>query len=61
MVTMKIPNIMKSTIQEIFKQVVDFRVDNGDHVLGVQFTTASRNATYRLKTIKNEITVLVRS
>ena len=35
-----------------FQASVDFRVDSGDHVLGEQIKTASRNATYRLKTIK---------
>ena len=38
-----------------FRALLDFRVDSGDHVLEEHFKTASRNATYRSKTIQNEI------
>ena len=54
MVTATIPNIMHNEHNAgNFQALVDFRVDSGDHVLGEQIKIAGRNATYRLKTIKN--------
>ena len=38
-----------------FQALLDIRVDSGDYVLEKRFKTASRNATYRSKTIQNEI------
>ena len=38
-----------------FQALLDFRVDSGDKVLQNHFETAPRNATYRPKTIQNEL------
>ena len=38
-----------------FQALLDFRVDSGDEVLAEHFRTASRNASYRSKTIQNEL------
>ena len=37
-----------------FQELLDFRIDSGDEVLKEHLETASRNATYRSKTIQNE-------
>ena len=38
-----------------FQALLDFRVDSGDDVLRQHFETAPKNATYRSKTIQNQI------
>ena len=38
-----------------FQALLDFRVESGDKVLQKHFETAPRNATYRSKTIQNEL------
>ena len=38
-----------------FQSLLDFRIDSGDTVLENHFKTAPKNATYRSKTIQNEI------
>ena len=38
-----------------FQALLEFRVDSGDEVLRQHFETAPKNATYRSKTIQNEI------
>lgn len=38
-----------------FQALLNFRVEGGDDVLKQHFDTASRNATYRSKTVQNEI------
>ena len=38
-----------------FQALLDFRMDSGDDVLREHFRTAPKNATYRSKTIQNEI------
>lgn len=38
-----------------FQALLHFRVDAGDEILGEHLNTAGRNATYRSKTIQNEI------
>ena len=38
-----------------FQELLDFSINSGDEVLKEHFETASRNATYRSKTIQNEI------
>ena len=36
-------------------ELIDFRIESGDHVLKDHFETAAKNATYKSKTIQNEI------
>eukprot|EP00112_Aurelia_sp_Birch-Aquarium-sp1_P013364 Seg2834.3 transcript_id=Seg2834.3/GoldUCD/mRNA.D3Y31 product="52 kDa repressor of the inhibitor of the protein kinase" protein_id=Seg2834.3/GoldUCD/D3Y31 len=38
-----------------FQQLLDFRVESGDRILAEHFKTAPKNATYRSKTIQNEM------
>ena len=38
-----------------FQVLLDFRIDSGDKTLEEHFRTAARNATYRSKTIQNEL------
>lgn len=38
-----------------FQALLDFRIDAGDEILQQHFLTAPRNATYRSKTIQNEL------
>jgi len=38
-----------------FQAMLDFRVDSGDEVLKQHFENAPRNATYRSKTIQNDL------
>ena len=38
-----------------FQALLNFRVEAGDKVLANHFANAQRNATYRFKTIQNEI------
>ena len=38
-----------------FQSLLDFRVESGDMILQKHFETAPRNATYRSKTIQNEL------
>ena len=38
-----------------FQALLDFRIDSGDKVLEQHFETAPRNASYRSKTIQNEL------
>ena len=43
------------TLQSNFQALLAFRVDSGDKTLQEHFKNAPRNATYRSKTIQNEI------
>ena len=45
----------KSTTSGNFQALLDFRIDSGDEVLRHHFETGPKNATYRSKTIQNEI------
>ena len=38
-----------------FQALLDFRDDSGDQILQKHFETAPRNASYRSKTIQNEL------
>ena len=38
-----------------FQALLDFRIDSGDKVLEDHFKSATKNATYRSKTVQNEI------
>ena len=38
-----------------FQKLLEFRIDAGDKVLETHLSTAPRNATYRSKTIQNEL------
>jgi len=42
-----------------FQGLLDFRVQAGDVVLKEHFTNSPRNATYRSKTIQNELKAVV--
>ena len=38
-----------------FQKLLEFRIDSGDKILETHLSTAPRNATYRSKTIQNEL------
>ena len=42
-------------LQGNFQSLLEFRMDSGDEILKKHFETAPRNATYRSKTIQNQI------
>ena len=38
-----------------FQALLDFRIESGDRILAEHFKTAPRNATFRSKTVQNEL------
>lgn len=42
-----------------FQALLDFRIDSGDQVLQKHFATAPKNATYRSKTVQNELIEII--
>ena len=42
-----------------FQALLDFRIDSGDKVLRKHFETAPKNATYRSKTVQNELIEII--
>ena len=42
-----------------FQALLDYRIDGGDTLLAKHFQTAPRNATYRSKTIQNELITIM--
>ena len=42
-----------------FQALLDFRIDSGDRMLEKHFETAPKNATYRSKTVQNEMIEII--
>ena len=44
-----------------FQALLDFRIDSGDKILEQHFRSAPKNATYRSKTVQNELIDVIAS